>query len=133
MEIKPSTIEGYEGINQEIIRSSCLYVATKLGDYLDDMVVVGGLVPSLLVDQSQSRLGFEPHAGTMDLDIGLSLAILEEKRYSGISERLRDARFEPEINDNGNPSHQRWRTTFDPPITVDFLIPPTSPDDEGVS
>ena len=131
MEIKPNRIQGYRDINQEIVRSSCLYVATKLGDYLDDMVVVGGLVPSLLVDQSQSSPGFEPHAGTMDLDIGLSLAILDDKRYSGISERLRDARFEQGINENDNPSHQSWRTTFDPPITIDFLIPPTSPDDEG--
>ena len=30
------------------MRQTCLYVATKLGDLLHDLIVVGGLVPSLL-------------------------------------------------------------------------------------
>ena len=47
---KPSTIQGYGGDSLVRVRSTCLYVATKLGDLLDDIVVVGGLVPSLLVD-----------------------------------------------------------------------------------
>jgi hypothetical protein len=36
----------------ERVRSTCLYVATKLGDLLTDIVVVGGLVPSLIIDES---------------------------------------------------------------------------------
>jgi hypothetical protein len=27
------------------VRATCLYVATKLGDLMDELVVVGGLVP----------------------------------------------------------------------------------------
>ena len=48
---KPSTGHGY-GIEQLVfVRRTCLYLATKLGDLLDEIVVVGGLVPYLLVDQ----------------------------------------------------------------------------------
>ena len=131
METKPTTYEGYRGYDPRIVRSTCLYVATKLGDYLEDVVVIGGLVPSLLVDQSQSVYGFEIHAGTMDLDIGLSLAILEEKRYEEIRARLQESGFEPEVNEKGNPSHQTWRTNFDPPVTIDFLIPSASDEERG--
>ena len=70
---KPSTIQGYGGDSLARVRSTCLYVATRLGDLLDDIVVVGGLVPSLLVDQEEPVPGVEAHAGTLDLDMGLAL------------------------------------------------------------
>jgi len=35
---------------------TCLYVTTKLGDLLDDLVVVGGLVPSLIIPETQKTL-----------------------------------------------------------------------------
>ena len=52
-----------------------LYVATKLGDIMDDLVVVGGLVPSLLVNQRGLPTGTDSHVGTMDLDMGLVVEI----------------------------------------------------------
>ena len=58
--------------------------------------------PYLLVDQENLPLGLEPHAGTMDLDMGLALAILKNERYQELGRRLRDAGFEPEVNDQGN-------------------------------
>ena len=65
---KPTTAGGYRREHLALIRATCLYIATKLGDLMDDLVVVGGLVPSLLVDQESGEAGFERHAGTMDLD-----------------------------------------------------------------
>ena len=122
---KPSTIQGYGGDSLARVRSTCLYVATRLGDLLDDIVVVGGLVPSLLVDQEEPVPGVEAHAGTLDLDMGLALAILHEERYLALGERLRDAGFEPDTNESGNRTLQRWRTGFSPSVTIDFLIPPS--------
>jgi len=55
----------------ELVRATCLYVATRLGDLMDDVVVVGGLVPSLLIDQAALPEGTPAHVGTMDLDVGL--------------------------------------------------------------
>jgi len=58
---KPKTAEGYAPESLDAVRSMCLYMATKLGDLVDnDIVLVGGLVPSLLIDQE----GTERHAGT---------------------------------------------------------------------
>jgi hypothetical protein len=34
--------------------------------------------------------GADPHVGTMDLDLGLDLAILDDQSYEGIAERLRE-------------------------------------------
>ena len=42
---KPSFASDYKRKDLELVRQTCLYVATKLGDLLDDLVVVGGLVP----------------------------------------------------------------------------------------
>jgi hypothetical protein len=66
----------------------------------------GGLVPSLLIKQDELPAGTEVHVGTMDLDIGLTLALLDEGRYRTLTERLRRAGFEQDINEEGNPTRQ---------------------------
>ena len=130
---KPTTLAGYSDDDLGRVRRACLYVATRLGDMLDDIVVVGGLAPSLLVDQHSPPPGIDAHAGTRDLDLGLALAILEEDRYQELSARLRDAGFVPDVNADGNPTSQRWRLQSTQNITVDFLIPPSECDDHGGS
>ena len=122
---KPTTAAGYGGGQTELVRATCLYVATKLGDVMDELSVVGGLVPSLLVKQEDLSIGVDSHVGTMDLDMGLTVALLEEGRYRTLTERLRRAGFEQDISGTGHPTRQRWR------ITVDFLIPPSFPGDRG--
>ena len=128
---KPGTMDEYSGDSLALVRSTCLFVATKLGDLLDDIVIVGGLVPSLLVDQKTLPWGLDKHAGTMDLDMGLSLAMLGEERYRELGSRLRDAGFKPDVNSAGNPTSQRWRTPFRVSTTIDFLIPPGVGTDRG--
>lgn len=128
---KPTTAEGYRGEHVELVRETCLYVATKLGDLMDDLVVVGGLVPSLLIDQADLPEGTAAHVGTMDLDVGLTIALLDEGRYRELTERLRRADFEPDVNEKGNPTRQRWKIERDGKATIDFLIAPTLPDDRG--
>ena len=120
---KPATSDGYNADQLDHVRRTCLHIATKLGDILDEIVVVGGLAPYLLVNQNDLPLGLQPHVGTMDLDLGLALGILDEQRYRELSARLRGAGFGPDINDQGNPTLQRWTTRSPPPVTVDFLIP----------
>ena len=41
---KPNHASGYKSEQVELVRALCLYVATKLGDLMDDLVIVGGLV-----------------------------------------------------------------------------------------
>lgn len=49
---KPATADGYTEAQLELVRSLCLHVAVKLGDLMDDLVVVGGLAPSLLAHRA---------------------------------------------------------------------------------
>lgn len=131
MSIKPQTAEGYRDASIELVRATCLQVATVLGDLMDDLVIVGGFVPSLLIDQSNLAEGIEAHVGTLDLDVGMSLAIFDDEHYETIIERLRVADFEPDVNAKGNPVFQRWLHRDYSKITVDFLIPPSYDTDRG--
>jgi hypothetical protein len=122
-----ATAASYTPRGLEQVRIACLTVAAVLGDLMEEEItVVGGLVPSLIVDQRQLPEGAEPHPGTMDLDLALQLAVLEEGGYRNISERLRSAGFEPDRNAAGNLTRQRWvmHGVSKPEVTVDFLIPP---------
>lgn len=117
---KPRHRTGYNTEDTELVRSACLTVAVTLGAYLGDLVIVGGMVPALLIDTMRDGLREEMHPGTNDLDLGLSLGVLDDRRYSEISERLRAERFEPDRNNAGNPTVQRWQRDG---LKVDFLIP----------
>jgi len=85
---KPSFAFDYKREDAELVRQTCLYVATKLGDLLDYLVVVVGLVPSLLIPDESLLAGEDVHIGTMDLDLGLSSALLDTKRYEDLTHRL---------------------------------------------
>jgi hypothetical protein len=128
---KPKRASDYMSEHVELVRATCLYVATKLGDLMDELVVVGGLVPSLLIDHEALSEDTAAHVGTMDLDIGLTLALLDEGRYRKVTERLRDAGFTMDTNDDGNPTRQRWKITGSGTVTVDFLIQPSLAGDKG--
>ena len=120
---KPTTAAGYPPDQVARVKATCLYLATKLGDLMPELVVVGGLVPSLLIDHQNLPENVTAHVGTMDLDLGLAFALVGEARYQEVAERLRNAKFTPDKNDEGKPTRQRWRIS-DPPVTVDFLIEP---------
>ena len=133
MNKKPRTASGYRREQTELVIRACLYVATKLGDLMEELVVVGGLVPTLLIPENDLAQGVELHVGTMDLDIGLSLALIGEKRYEKLTKRLRRAGFKPDVNEEGNMTRQRWNIVQqnEKKVTVDFLIAPSSSDDKG--
>ena len=118
---KYRTKQDYPREAVELIKAGLLFVAVKLGDLLDEIVVVGGVAPSLLVDQTTAT---EPHVGTTDLDLALSLSILDDKKYSEFATRLKEAGFRPAIKEGGKIIRQTWEMTGKlGRITVDFLIP----------
>ena len=132
--MKPGTAEGYDPATTFYAKATCLYVATKLGDLMDEMVVIGGLVPSLLIPQSVQRNATEAHVGTMDVDLGLNIELLSTGHYETVAERLRAAGFTPDANDRGNPTRQRWRPQpADSGVGVDFLVQPSRAGDRGGS
>lgn len=125
MSSKPNRASGYDRQQADHVRATCLYVATKLGDLIDETVIVGGLVPSLLIDQRRIQSVDDRHVGTLDLDIGLALAILDEPRYQALTQRLRRAGFTQDENDRGQATRQRWKIEGQAKVTVDFLIAPS--------
>lgn len=128
---KPSRAADYSKAQIQLVKETCLYIATVLGDYMEQVVIVGGLVPSILIDQKNLSEGADSHVGTMDLDLGLALAIFDEKRYQAITDRLRAAKFSPEVNEQGNLTRQRWKIEDVGKVTIDFLVPPASDADQG--
>ena len=107
------------------VQATCLYVATRLGDLVQDLVIVGGYAPQLMIPQDELPEGGERHVGTVDLDLGLGIGILDAERYREIAARLRDAGFQPDRNDKGNVTRQRWVIEAGGErCTVDFLISP---------
>ena len=118
---KNRTKNDYPKDSIQLVKAGLLFVAVKLGDLLNEIIVVGGVVPSLLIDQAKAQ---EPHVGTTDLDLGLSLSVLDEEKYRDISGRLRDAGFKAATKSDGKIVRQTWEMTGKlGRITIDFLIP----------
>lgn len=118
------TREDYGPRDLDAARAICLYVATRIGGLLEDVVVVGGLVPALLVGPPSSEVGWERHVGTKDVDLGLALRLLDGRRYAEIAAQLRSGGFEPDTNPRGRPTSPRWVLRGVSGVTIDFLIPP---------
>lgn len=132
MEPKPTSAAGYEPAAAQAASAATLYIATKLGDLRDEIVIVGGLVPNLLIPPGTLPAERPPHVGTLDVDLGIAIGILNSQRYRELCERLRSAGFRPDVNAAGRPTNQRWRIAIGArPVTVDFLIPATSANDPG--
>ncbi len=106
-----------------LVKRACLQIATYLQDFMEeDIVIVGGLVPTLIVDLATLPDDTEQHPGTLDIDLGFSLALLgDPERYHRLADRLRKSGFAPDKNEKGNPSPQRW-CYKDTSLTIDFLI-----------
>jgi hypothetical protein len=130
---KPRDRSGYTREETLQVESALLTVAVTLGAYLDDICIVGGLVPSLLIDlpdeidtnndDNQTDDDDDHHPGTNDLDIALAVGLLDDGGYSELASRLRQEGFEPDVNEEGHEVRQRWKLRGFK-VTIDFLIPP---------
>jgi hypothetical protein len=126
---KPGTAGEYSREESRQVEAACLTLAGILGDLLmDDLCIVGGLVPAMIcgTEIDPSAAGEDAHCGTTDLDVGLSVALLDDERYKEVGRRLRGRGFEPDENDDGKKTRQRWRWQG-LKVTVDFLMPPVDP------
>lgn len=130
---KPRSASDYSPEYVRCIKQTLLYMAAVLEEHLDDIVVVGGLVPSLLIPPANSPER-ESHVGTMDLDIGFNVAVLNEQAFDRIKSKLRESGFERDTDDKGFPRNDRWvDRSSGKRIVVDFLVPPKDEYDGNVS
>jgi hypothetical protein len=119
---KPRERSAYTPEDVALVESACLTVAVALGEFLDRLCIVGGIVPVLLIDRQVEGDEGGTHPGTNDLDVALAIALIREGDYTEIRRRLAQEDFEPDTNEAGNPTPQRW-TLEGLNVTVDFLLP----------
>jgi hypothetical protein len=119
------TIHDYTPEAFERVRQTVLHIATVLGDWMDHVTLIGGAVPSLLIPQGDLQEGVEQHPGTIDVDLGLELMVLEDEGYASIADLLRQAGYRAEDKEEDRIRRQTWRSdpALGAPVTIDFLIP----------
>lgn len=89
------TKRDYDAIQVEAARSVMLELVHLLGEYRDDIVVVGGWVPALLIPQDKVR-----HIGSIDVDLALNHKTLRDPGYRTIRNLLLGQRYR---QDDGQP------------------------------
>ncbi|MBU4199951.1 MAG: hypothetical protein KKE37_11925 [Verrucomicrobia bacterium] len=77
------TKRDYDAIQVEAARSVMLELVHLLGEYRDNIVVVGGWVPALLIPQDKVR-----HIGSIDIDLALNHKTLRDPGYKTIRNLL---------------------------------------------
>lgn len=77
------TANEYDPRNVSACRSVLVEVVHILGDYVDDMAIVGGWVPTLLIEGAA-----EEHAASMDVDLALNQEKISEEAYATINKIL---------------------------------------------
>ncbi len=117
---KPKDVTGYTASRTERAERVLLEVWSRLADYHDHLVLVGGLVPRYLVSQHDEHI--PRHCGTLDVDLAVSLAVSNVKAYSGIRQTLERIGLRPDTNDRGNERrHSFVMESEGGSIVVDFL------------
>jgi hypothetical protein len=83
------TFRDYSGDQVEAARSVLLELMRLLGEYRDDIVVVGGWVPQLILPQTPLQ-----HVGSIDVDLALNHRTLQDPGYATIQALLSKRGYE---------------------------------------
>ncbi|GAB3071199.1 nucleotidyl transferase AbiEii/AbiGii toxin family protein [Nocardioides zeae] len=107
----------YDAEVADLVLSHAADVLRANGFASHHIVVIGGLVPSLLVPVLDA--GVEPHVGTADVDLCLSVALVEGDTgtYQRIEAVLKELQFA-----QGDDTF-RWVRRHGFPMTVEFFCP----------
>jgi len=117
---KPQRIGGYAVAQTERAEQVLLDVWSRLGDYHDHLVLVGGLAPRYLVPQNQE--GIPNHCGTLDEDLAVSLAVADLNAYASIRAAVERMGMQPGVNAKGNEQRHSFTMQIeDGAVVVDFL------------
>lgn len=85
------TRDSYEQEAVEVARQVLMEVMSALGEYRDEIVLIGGWVPSLLVNEPEER-----HVGSLDIDLAVNHKEIDEDKYETILKLLEDRGFRQE-------------------------------------
>lgn len=79
----------YPKLAVKAAESVLLELVHILGEYLDSIVVIGGMVPKYLTGETE-----EPHVGTTDVDLALDHRRFDEPGYQTLHELLTDHHYQ---------------------------------------
>ncbi len=82
----------YTAVAVEAAKSVLIELVHLLGEYRDDIVIIGGWVPELLLREKGDPP--EPHVGTLDVDLALNHQTLGESGYRTIQQLLTSRGYE---------------------------------------
>ncbi len=114
--------EGYDEETTVIVRKVLMDIWQICGSYKDQMVLIGGLVPTLTMSNPE-----DPHVGTLDIDLALDAeALAEDDQYASLIELLIQNGYQQDTKDQKK--FQLVKTVIDEQgqsvnIVVDFLRP----------
>ena len=77
------TKRDYTAEKVDAARSVLIELVHLLGEYRDDIVLIGGWVPEILITDKKI-----PHVGSMDIDLALNHRTLTEEGYNAIEQLL---------------------------------------------
>jgi len=93
---EPTSAEQYGDRGNEATRRVLLDLAHVLGAYLDRLIVIGGIVPTLLLEGAEM-----PHIGTLDIDLTLDAeALREDDEYARMIELLEESGYMRNVEDS---------------------------------
>ncbi len=115
-----NNISHYSASHTGLAVQVLLEVWAHLGQFRANMVLVGGLAPRFMF-KDNTRIA--PHCGTMDVDLGLHVAVGRATEYASLREILvADLGFQPGRDRTlPNAQHSFFRTLGNIDVHVDFL------------
>ena len=112
-------------------KSVLLELMTVLRAYERALVLVGGWVPYLLLEQHRRPEDPFVHVGSIDIDIAVDPQTVKEPQYATIVELLRSRGYRPASDRRHTPLPWAFERAVQSPLTnktytirVDFLTPP---------
>lgn len=113
---KPENIDGYNDDYTAECERVLVTLLSGLGPWKDSVYLIGGLVPRYLVRERPPEV--PPHAGTLDVDVVISLEILADTdAYHSLEENLKRMKFERAEN-KGQKVSWRWQAHTEHGMTV---------------
>lgn len=78
----------YSQLATQAAKAVMLEIVRILGEYKDDLAIIGGWVPELLLASANPK-----HVGSIDVDIALNHAAIDNEAYRTISDHLKRAGY----------------------------------------
>lgn len=120
--MRNKAFEYYSPIHLGKLRRVLADIYTAFADLSENLYLVGGLVPDLLVKNKLSYL--REYLGTLDIDLAIKFAVSEKGKYRNLYNILRSMGFEKQKTDDGmdvmNHSFIKYESGYKP-IVLDLI------------